>query len=85
MGIKMGRMGWIESKWYEGWHYYFVGQKTVEMLRLLPRAAYSFGHVGGFSGGIRFCFSGVYGPHSTPERCDLWDELAAVGGIWDGC
>ncbi|KAG5572716.1 hypothetical protein H5410_062482, partial [Solanum commersonii] len=32
-----------------------------------------------------FYFSGVYGPHSTPERFDLWDELAVVRGIWDGC
>ncbi|WMV31904.1 hypothetical protein MTR67_025289 [Solanum verrucosum] len=34
---------------------------------------------------FRFCFSEVYGPHSTPERFDLWDELAAIRGIWDGC
>lgn len=34
---------------------------------------------------FRFCFSGLYEPHSTPEWSDLWDELAAVSVIWDGC
>lgn len=32
---------------------------------------------------FRWCFTGVYGPHSNPEREDLWLEFAAIRGIWN--
>lgn len=32
---------------------------------------------------FRWCFTGVYGPHTNPEREDLWHELAAIRGLWD--
>lgn len=32
---------------------------------------------------FRWAFTGVYGPHSNPEREDFWQELAAVRGLWD--
>lgn len=31
---------------------------------------------------FRWAFTGVYGPHSNPEREDFWQELAAVRGLW---
>lgn len=34
---------------------------------------------------FRFCFSGVYGPHTNGERVDPWNELAAVRGLWNEC
>ncbi|XP_059310209.1 uncharacterized protein LOC132061397 [Lycium ferocissimum] len=32
---------------------------------------------------FRWCFTGVYGPHSNIERELLWHELAAIRGLWD--
>lgn len=32
---------------------------------------------------FRWCFTGVYGPHSNPERELLCHELAEVRGLWN--
>nr|XP_016443887.1 PREDICTED: uncharacterized protein LOC107769198 [Nicotiana tabacum] len=32
---------------------------------------------------FRWCYTGVYGPHTNPDREVLWLELAALRGIWD--
>lgn len=32
---------------------------------------------------FRWCFTGVYGPHTNPEREELWYELAVIRGIWN--
>lgn len=32
---------------------------------------------------FRWCFIGVYGPHTNPKREELWYELAAIRGIWN--
>ncbi|KAG5589144.1 hypothetical protein H5410_039658 [Solanum commersonii] len=32
---------------------------------------------------FRWCFTGVYGPHTNIEREDLWYELVAIRGLWD--
>lgn len=55
------------------------GQTTKEMLRLLPGVAYMWECL---QVNLRFCFSGVYGPHSSLERLDLWDELAVLHLGW---
>lgn len=31
---------------------------------------------------FKFVFTGVYGPHTNPERAKLWQELAAIRGLW---
>ncbi|KAH0740076.1 hypothetical protein KY290_033119 [Solanum tuberosum] len=36
----------------------------------------------GLQGDLRWCFTGVYGPHSNWERTDFWDELADIRGLW---
>jgi len=33
---------------------------------------------------FRWCYTGVYGPHTNNEREDLWYELASIRGTWDG-
>ncbi|WMV47268.1 hypothetical protein MTR67_040653, partial [Solanum verrucosum] len=33
---------------------------------------------------FRWCYTGVYGPHTNSEREDLWYELALIRGTWDG-
>lgn len=32
---------------------------------------------------FRWCFTGVYGPHNNSDREIFWQELAAIGGIWN--
>ncbi|XP_075084718.1 uncharacterized protein LOC142167974 [Nicotiana tabacum] len=31
---------------------------------------------------FRWCFTGVYGPHTNPEREQHWDEIAGIRGLW---
>ncbi|XP_075085270.1 uncharacterized protein LOC142168647 [Nicotiana tabacum] len=31
---------------------------------------------------FRWCFTGMYGPHSNIERMEFWQELGAVRGLW---
>jgi len=33
---------------------------------------------------FRWCFSGIYGPHTDSEREEMWHEIAGVRGLWDG-
>ncbi|KAG5575490.1 hypothetical protein H5410_055624 [Solanum commersonii] len=32
---------------------------------------------------FRWCFTGVYGLHTNPQREKLWDELAVMRGLWN--
>lgn len=32
---------------------------------------------------FRWCFTGIYGPHTNPEREEMWDELAGIRGLWE--
>lgn len=32
---------------------------------------------------LGWCFAGDYGPHTNPERNELWHELAAIMGLWN--
>lgn len=32
---------------------------------------------------LRWCSTGVYGPHNNIERENFWHELAAIRGIWE--
>lgn len=31
---------------------------------------------------FRWCFTGLYGPHTNSEGEELWQELGAIRGIW---
>ncbi|XP_070003185.1 uncharacterized protein [Nicotiana sylvestris] len=41
-------------------------------------------HDSGTQEEFRWCFTGVYGPHSNPEREVMWNEIAGVRGLWEG-
>lgn len=32
---------------------------------------------------FKWCFTGIYGPHTSPKREELWHEIAGIRGIWD--
>lgn len=29
---------------------------------------------------FRWCFTGIYGPHTNPEKKEMWDEMAGIMG-----
>lgn len=32
---------------------------------------------------FRWCFMGIYGPHTNSKREEMWDELAGIRGLWE--
>lgn len=82
MGKQMGRLVGIKTMWYQGRYHYSLGQKAMELYGLPPRLLYNFMHAGKLTRGLQGVLYGVYGPHTNPEREELWDEIAGVGGLW---
>jgi len=33
---------------------------------------------------FRWCFTGIYGPHTNLEREVMWHEITGARGLWEG-